>query len=126
MTAKPKNKVMSDYGTTSGGNQGDIVACALRNDFGGVDSILAADPAQINAQRSDTGITAIMAASGRGLERMVAHLLSKDDIDTTLRDDFGKDALLHARPFPTVIARIMEHRNPGMTRRWSEPDIRPV
>ena len=126
MTAKPKRIVMSEHGTTSDGVNGDIVACALRNDFRGVDRILAADPMQINARRSDTGLTALMAASGRGLERMVGHLLSKDAVDASITDHFGKDALNHGRLFPAVVRRIMEHRNPGISQRWSEPDIRPV
>ena len=65
MGAKPKKRIMTDRITTSGGSHGDIVWCALHNDFPGVDSILASDPSQINAQRADTGITALMAASGR-------------------------------------------------------------
>tara|TARA_R110002096_G_scaffold116192_1_gene251911 strand:+ start:256 stop:630 length:375 start_codon:yes stop_codon:yes gene_type:complete len=124
MIAKPKSNAMSDFGTTSGGIFGDIVKYALENNFRGVDRVLSFDPAQINAQQEGSGVTALMAASGRGLDRMVAHLLSKADIDTALTDNFGKDALLHARPFPMIVRRIMEHRNPGIA--WSEPNIRPV
>jgi hypothetical protein len=124
MTAKPKRAVMSEFGSIKSGVFGDIVSCALRNDFRGVDLILAADASQINAQRDDSGISALMAASGRGLERMVGHLLSKPDVDTSLRDSFGKDALQHGRLFPAVVGRIMQHRNPSL--RWQEPDIRLV
>ena len=124
MAAKSKPIVMSDYGSTTIDIVGDIVHYALRNDFKGVDRILSYDPSQINAQREDSGLTALMAASGRGLDRMVAHLLAKPDIDTMITDDFGKDALLHGRPFPQVVQQIMRHRHPNM--KWQEPNIRPV
>lgn len=124
MTAKTKSVIMSEFGVTFDGTVGDIINCAMKNDFQGVDRILARDSLQINAQHPDNGISALMAASGRGLERMVAHLLSKAKVDTSLVDDFGKDALLHARPFPRVVGLIMEKRNPNL--RWQEPNFRPV
>lgn len=124
MAALKKIKLMSDFGATIDGIDGDIVDFALRNDFLGVDRILANDPKQINAQRDESGVSALMAASGRGMERMVRHLLSKEGVDTSITDNFGKDALDHGRIFPSVVKSIMQHRNPDL--RWSEPNIHPV
>ena len=125
MSALRKKEIMNEFGTTTiDGTFGDIVLCALNNDFPGVDRILSYDNTQINAQKAESGVTALMAASGRGLDRMVLHLLSKEGVDTSVVDHFGKDALGHGRLFPRVVGLIMEHRNPGL--KWSEPDFRPV
>ncbi len=121
MATRPQKKIMTGTGSRLAGSSFDIVECALRNDFKGVDLALQADPSHINAQRAQTGITALMGASGRGLEQMVVHLLSKDGIDTTIADDFRRTAFDHARPFPAVVAALMRHHYPD--KKWSEPGI---
>lgn len=108
----------------TGDPHSDIVECALRNDFDGVDKALQINPGNINTQKINTGITALMAASGSGLHAMVDYLLSKPGINLDLRDRFEKDALDHARLFPNIVAKIMTARTPG--RKWKEPNIGPV
>lgn len=125
MKTKPRFNVMKDNdGRRIDRDFYDVIECALRNDFQGVDRALLIDPAAINAQRVGTGITALMGASGRGLERMVLHLLSKDGIRLDISDDFGNDAFDHARPFPHVVAALMRHSHPRMP--WKEPGVFPV
>lgn len=124
MTTAPIRAIMTSSNSSSDGLHGDIVTFAMENNFGAVDAVLANQSEQINAQREGSGITALMAASGRGMERMVVHLLSKPGIDTTIVDETGRTALDHGRIFPGVVAKIMKHRNPGM--KWSEPEIRPI
>ena len=115
---------MSANGTIFDKYEGDIVECALKNDFSAVDTILEDDPSLINAQRSDTGLTALMAASGRGLRRMVVHILAKEGIDLFIRDFEGQDAFDYAVLFPEVTELLMRKRLPKM--RWSEPFIKPI
>ena len=113
---------MNDVKT--GDPHSDIIECALRNDFDGVDNALQANTENINTQDFITEITALMAASGSGLHAMVDHLLSKPGINLDLRDSFGKDALDHARLFPKIVEKIMIARTPG--RKWKEPKIGPA
>lgn len=103
---------------------GDIIECTIRGAIKEIDAILEDDPEQINAQHERSGITPIIAASGLRNEAMVKHLLSKTGVDIRLRDDFGKDALDHARPFPEIVALLMEHLTPGGMR--SEPRLTPI
>ena len=124
MASKPKPKEMSSNGNRIDRHFFDIIECTLRNDFRGVDKALARDPDAINAQRTDSGITPLMAASGRGLERMASHLLSKEGIDLSIADDFGRDAFEHARLFPEIVALLVNHAYPKM--RWKEPGLFPV
>ncbi len=102
---------------------GDIVAFALSNNFEGVDKILKLEPEMINAQRIDSGVSALMAASGRGLHRMVDHLLAKEGVDLYLKDNAGRDAFDHAILFPQVVERLMRARHPGS---YSGPDLTPI
>jgi len=128
MTANPKLKRMSSSRVLKRGRRierefFDIIECALNNDFEGVERALQRDPSDINAQRSDNGITALMGASGRGLDRMVVHLLGKDGIDVKLVDDRGRNAFDHARVFPRIVAILMEHAYPDLA--WKEPPPSP-
>ncbi len=128
MISSSKLKTIYEYfnkdDVKTGDPNSDIVECALRNDFDGVDKALQSNPGNINTQKMTTGITALMAASGSGLHGMVDHLLLKPGIDLDLRDGFGKDALDHARLFPNIVKKIMIARTPG--RKWKEPNIGPV
>ncbi len=99
----------------------DIIESALNNDFAGIDAALQSDVNVINFQRVETGITALMAASSRGLHSMVDYLLSKPSIALDIRDKFGNDALDHARFFPNIVGQIMNARTPG--RKWKEPRL---
>ena len=126
MAAQAKRKPitsarMATGNLTSGSEFGDIVAYALNNNFDGVDAVLASDPEMINARKEESGITALMAASGRGLEEMVNHLLSKPGIEYDLVDDKGRTALNHAVLFPEIVAKIMMARLPNV--KWSAPDF---
>ena len=127
MSAKPKVKDMSQTGfgpTRIDRDYFDIIECALTNNFDGVNEALAKDPSQINAQRIGSGITPIMAASGRGLTRMVEHLLSQDGIDIALIDDFGRNVFDHGRPFPEIITLLVQHSHPQLS--WKEPGLFPI
>lgn len=120
-----KKKIVEDFIADRIDRTGDdIVSCALRNDFRGVDRELARNPDAIRNQWIESGITALMAASGRGLERMVQHLLAKDGIDFDQQDNSGKTAFDHARPHPKIVRLIMSAKHPG--RKWSEPGVFPV
>lgn len=120
-SALKKGFVSLSYNKRLKGDNTDIIQCALTNNFEGVDRALAADPRAINAQRSGSGITALMAASGRGLERMVEYLLSKDGVDVSISDDFCREAIHHARPFPKVIAILTMFEHPEL--KWKETAI---
>lgn len=106
------------------GGSFDIIDCALRNDFFGVDSALERNPKAINSQHKDSGITALMAASGRGLDGMVLHLLKKPEIDLTIVDNTGRSAFDHAMLFPEIIGYLASSMKP--TGRWKEPQLGPV
>lgn len=122
--ARSKTVALASSGNMRIGNSHfDIVECALRNDFAGVDRALEGQPEMINAQRKSSGITALMAASGRRLERMVDHLLAKPGIDLFIRDDFGKSAFEHARLWPEITGQLMIARHPSLEGRWKEPKI---
>lgn len=121
MSAKPKYRWMSQYDSLRKKEGYDIIECALEGNFDGVDAALEIDPRDINAQRESNGITALMAASGSGRERMVEHLLKKDGIDLSLVDNFGRSAFDHARLFPPIVALLMRHAYPNMS--WQEPGI---
>jgi len=112
---------MASGNLTSGSEPGDIVAYALNNNFDGVDKVLASDPEMINARKEESGITALMAASGRGLEDMVDHLLKKTGIDYDLIDDKGRSALNHAVLFPEIVSKIMVARLPNI--KWGKPEF---
>lgn len=126
MSAKPKTRTMTETGDghTIDKSYGDIIECALQNDFGGVDAVLENDSRLINARRTGTGITPLIAASGRGLDRMVLHLLSKEGVEIKIADEFGKNAFDHGRLFPNVVSALVRHSHPDM--RWQEPGIFPV
>ncbi len=102
----------------------DIVACSLRNDFDGVDTILSSEPTLINAQWLETGLSPLMAAAGRGLSEMVVHLLMKDGIDLFIKDASGRDAFDYGVPFADITELLMRARLPSM--HWTEPHITPV
>ncbi len=123
MPMKPRKQVMSNADFRIQREAFDIIECALNNDFGGVDRELKREPRSINAQRTGSGITATMAASGRGLEEMVVHLLSKDGVDITIVDDLGKNAFDHARPFPKIVSALVLHKHPNL--QWKEPGLFP-
>nr|WP_193976635.1 hypothetical protein [Microcoleus sp. LEGE 07076] len=99
----------------------DIIDCALRNDFNGVDRALKFDPLSLNSQWGHNGITALIGASSRGLDKMVKHLLSKEGIELHITDDFGNSAFDHARPFPGIVAELFSHEFPDQ--QWKEPGI---
>lgn len=126
MSAKPKLRNMSDSGDgiTIDRSHRDIIECALQNDFGGVDTALKRDRRLINARRTGSGITPLMAASGRGLGRMVQHLLNKDGLDLGIVDAFGKSAFDHGRLYPTIVTALVRHEHPEMD--WKEPGIFPL
>lgn len=122
--ALPKLKKMPNDGIILSQTPGDIIECAFEGDIQGVDRELEKDPLLINARRDGTGVTPLMAAAGSGLRGMVAHLLTKDGIDPRLRDDFGYDAIMHARFFPDIVGKLTSHMYPNA--RWQEPDIKPL
>lgn len=97
----------------------DIIEAAMKNDFKAVDEALKHDPDAINAQRPGTLITPLIGAAGRGLERMVGHLLSKDNVDVSIKDAFGKSAFDHGRLFPEIVGKLVLHKYPDL--QWQEP-----
>lgn len=105
-------------------DNGGIIAAVLDNSIWRVDDLLEKNPALINAYHETTGVSPLMAAAGRGLERMAAHLLTKPGIDLEMRDFQGLSALDHGRIYPKIVGRIMRARFPGMV--WKEPNIAPV
>lgn len=111
----------SDDGNIIDRSSRDIIECALSNDFRGVDDALEVDRRLINARRAGSGITPLMAASGRGLNKMVDHLLSKEGVDIRVIDEFGKSAFDHGRLFPNVVSSLVKHAHPNL--RWGEPKI---
>ena len=123
MAALPKiiEKMSRDR---TGSDRYDIIECALQNDFKGVRWALERDPESINDQRRGIGITALMAASGRGLDDMVTFLLRQPHIDIDIVDDAGKTALEHGRLFPSVVSKIMNAKFPKGA--WKDPGLRLV
>lgn len=101
-----------------------IIAAVLSNELASVDFLLERNPALINAYHETTGVSPLMAAAGRGLERMAAHLLTKPGIDLEMRDFQGLSAVEHGRIYPKIVSMIMSARFPGMV--WKEPKIAPV
>lgn len=114
----------SDNGSTIDKGFRDIIECALKNDFRGVNRALERDHRLINARRTGSDITPLMAASGRGLNRMVLHLLSKEGVDLRIVDEFGKSAFDHGRLFPSIVSALVKHQHPDL--RWNEPEIFPL
>lgn len=97
----------------------DIVECAYNGDFEGVARELTIDPFRINTQKTGTGVTALMVAAGSNQKELVSYLLEREHIDIRIRDDFGRDALDHARIFPNVVGLLMKAMYPQRTPRGS-------
>lgn len=122
--AVPKLKSMPNDDIVLRETPGDIIECAFTGDIDGVDRELSKDPRLINARRFGTGVTPLMAAAASGLRGMVDHLLTKDGLDPRMKDNFGHDALSHARHWPDIVGKITTHMYPNA--KWAEPDIKPL
>lgn len=99
----------------------DIIECAARNDFDGVNAALESNPECINMQRAGIEVSALMVAAGFGLERMVEHLLNQPGADFSLRDSFGMNAIEHGRAFPNVVRILLSSEHPGHV--WGGPEF---
>ena len=118
-----RNKIikrMTDSKEIRENRHNDIVECASRGDFEGVARELSIDPYRINTQKTGTGVTALMVSAGSNQKEMVAYLLQQEHINLSIKDDFGRNALDHARMFPGIVGALMKAMYPQHARRGTD------
>lgn len=101
---------------TDSSNQPDgrsIVEASLNNDYELVSSIMEKFPDSVNEQ-NEFGLSALMAATGRGHLRIVLLLTSSPKITLDLVDCDGNSVFDYSYSHPEILAHLMNVRFRGV------------